>query len=280
LGPGNPECVPVVGNTNPSYSISASYSGWVRGKPVGLSTATIADCCNVKNWTGWDNSAGPYQGKQWRDGWQNEATGECCEITSDTINYVGGTWSASCTMNSLVSSSNTFNLYGSVAPFFTLCNTIVAGNMQTCAFCGGCCGVMSGLYDVVGVNLDGRNLTDPFYPFQKFNNLGQAVCDPPYDSDYPSQYAYGPSVNIYYAKPVPFTATRTLTGVYTKYLTEVLFSSNYYRGQLNPVENWEYLISTGCFTYSRGLEPDRPWECVCGTGNGLGITAPSTLTLS
>jgi len=282
LGPGNTECVPVVGNTNPSYSITATYSGWVRGQPIGLSTATIADCCNVKNWTGWDNSAGPYQGKQWRDGWSDESTDEfdCCDITSDTINYVGGSWTASMTMTSVVSSSNTFNLLGTVSPFRSLCDTIVPGSLTTCAYCGGCCAIMTGLYDVVGVNLNGTNLTEPFYPYQKVNSLGQAICTPPYDSDYPSQYGYGASVNIYYAKPVPFTSTRTLTGVYTKYLTEILFTRNYYRGQLNLVENMEYLTSTGCGTYNRGLEPDNFWECVCGSGNGFGVTAPSTLTLA
>jgi hypothetical protein len=240
----------------------------------------------VKIWSGWDNTIGSFQGKMWRDGWNGWVAPdscECCNITSDTITYSGGSWTATmqfgggATTVNVLSESNTFTEFGTVTGVKYLCSSISAGAAPTCPSCGICCGGTSGLYDVVVVTFSGQNKSAPYYDTQAQNEDGQYVCDPPYDPAYERNYYYQYNATVYYAKAVPFTATRTLTGVYTRYAALVTVPQNFYRTSTSgPAESLSY---TGC-TAVIGADPPNQSECLCGTANGHGFTFPATITLT
>ena len=291
IPPGNTVCVPIVGTSTPTFTITASQAGWVRGDPKGVSDSTApcgCDTCDtkVKIWSGWNNTIGAYQGKMWRDGWNGWVAPdscECCDITSDTITYSGGSWTATmqfgggATTVNVLSESSTFTEFGTVTGVKYLCAGISAGAAPTCPSCGICCGGASGLYDVVVVTFSGQNKSAPYYDTQARNEDGQYVCDPPYDPAYERNYYYQYNATVYYAKPVPFTATRTLTGVYTRYAAVVNVPMNFYQTSTSgPAESLSY---SGC-TAVIGPYPPNPNECLCGSANGYGFTLPSTITLA
>jgi len=300
IPPGNTVCVPVVGTSTPTFTITASQAGWVRGEPKGLSTT--ADCvsticgtstpiyCDRKIWAGWNNGIGAYQGKYYRDGWyrNDDPNCECCAITEDTLTYRGGNWTGNMqftgTANGIavLSESNTFDNGGIVAAYKYLCSGLNIGGI--CSTCS-CCGGASGLYDVVYVNFGGFNTTGPYYPVQATNETGSTLCDPPYDSAYEYGYYHGWSAEAYFYKPVPFTATRTLTGIYTRYLSRVTVPLNFYQTHASFGGPWNSLSyappfpGASCDTITTGA-PDNPAECLCGSANGYGFTLPSTITLT
>jgi len=291
LPPGNTVCVPISGTTTPTFTITASQAGWVRGEPKGLSDTTAScgcDSCQTKFkiWAGWNNAIGAFQGKMWRDGWNGwiaPAGCECCDITSDTITYSGGSWTATmqfgggATTVNVLSESSTFTEFGTVTGVKYLCSGISPGAAPTCPSCGTCCAGASGLYDVVRVTFSGQNKSAPYYDTQAQNEDGFYVCDPPYDPAYERNYYYQYNATVYYAKPVPFTATRTLTGVYTRYAAVVNVPLNFYQTSASgPAESLSY---TGC-TAVIGPYPTNPDECLCGSANGYGFTLPSTITLA
>lgn len=304
IPPGNTVCVPVVGTSTPTFTITASQAGWVRGEPKGLSSTL--DCptdncgtpsepsyiyCALKIWAGWNNAVGSFEGKYYRDGWRrNDSPNcECCEITEDTLTYTGGSWTATMqfggganTVN-VLSESNTF-VSGGVSGVKYLCSAIDGGS--GCTLCPTCCGGASGLYDIIVVTFGGYNETGPYHPVQATDENGAALCDPPYDSAYVNTYSYGYSADVYFYKPVPFTATRTLTGVYTRFASRVTVPLNFYQTFSSFGGPWNslgyalpYPGATVCDVITTGA-PDNPAECLCGSANGFGFTFPSTITLT
>jgi len=300
IPPGNTECVPVVGTSTPTFTITASQAGFVRGEPRGLSSTT--DCvsticgtstpiyCNRKIWAGWNNVIGSFDGKYYRDNWyrNDNPNCECCDITEDTLTYTGGSWTATMrfggganTVN-VLSESNTF-VSGGVSGVKYLCSDIDLGG--GCTRCPTCCGGAGGLYDIVIVNFGGYNETGPYYPVQATNEFGAPICDPPYDSAFANTYAYGYSAQVCFYKPVPFTATRTLTGIYTRFSSYVTVPLNFYQTNASFGGPWNSLSyappfpGASCDTITTGA-PDNPAECLCGSANGYGFTFPATITLT
>jgi hypothetical protein len=295
LPPGNTVCVPIVGTTTPTFTITASQAGWVRGEPKGLSDSTVQCACEtceskVKIWSGWNNAIGAFEGKMWRDGWNGQVdpeTCECCDITSDTINYVGGSWTATLQFTgasglNVLSESNTFTEFGTVSGGRYLCSAISVG-ANTCPTspCTVCCNGASGLYDIVVVTFSGQNKSAPYYDTQYIDpETGSLKCDPPYDPAYERNYYYQYNAYVYYAKPVPFAATRTLTGVYTRYAAKVLVPQNFYQTSVSgPAESLSYSTTLFCTAIIGPTPPNDP-ECLCGTANGYGFTFPATITLT
>jgi hypothetical protein len=303
IPPGNTTCVPIVGTTTPTFTITASQAGWVRGNPVGLSTSSVCatyNCgtptvpqfiyCSMKTWSGWNNSIGAFQGKYYRDAWFRNDTPncECCPITEDTLTFTGGSWSATCQFTTaangvqVLSESNTFESGGITAIYKYLCSGLNIGGI--CTTCG-CCAGATGLYDVIRVVFSGFNTAGPYYSVQAENENNALICDPPYDSTYQYGYYHQWTLEAWYYKPVPFTATRTLTGVYTRYTSRVTVPQNFYQTHASFGGPWNSLSYTsssppGSCTINTGGYPTNDPECLCGTANGFGFTIPATLTLA
>jgi len=295
---GNTECVPVVGNLYPQFTFTGSNSGHVRGKPIAEyddSTCYSTNCgtieapnfiyCDRRAYKGWDNSIGAHQGKMVRDGWYRTCDPdpgvlacECCPITEDTITYAGGSVTGSLQFTgtnnlTVLSQSNTFTQAGNIYGYRYLCAAL-----SICE-CYPQCGTGVGLYDIVNVVFSGQNRTADFYPYQD-------NCSCKEDDTLPSFYDYQYSASVWYYKPVPFTATRTLTGVYTRYSARVTVPLNFYFTSAcgGPYQflTWQhapppYQYNCSC---AHGTTPPNPAECICGTSNQYGFNIPATITLA
>ena len=304
IPPGNPVCVPITGKLDGQFTFSAVTDGYVRGNPVGVGFET--SLCeltpgvygNLLKWTGWDNSIGPFKGRWVMDGMYSNGgpVPVACDPNPDfTLDYHGGSWNATVKRNpfteqyEIISESNTFDdEQGGITILQSYCRQLQSNaSGPTCVTAEG-----SGLYDVIRLIGGGFTNSSTYYTDQQVNAItGALECG--YDSSYPRSYYCGWGFDAWYIKPVPFTATRTLTGTYTRYVAKVVVPLNLY-GSRYASSQYPYTCGAsttkqlyknvtpgigGC-SIDCGDYPSNLPECLYGTANGFGFTIPPSITVA
>ena len=211
---GNSECVPLCTGTHVyNFSFALSHAGWSRGTP-GVETefeqpaACGAECCGGKYMEvrKRENVVGKYTGRYHADGlFDPNDLCECCKIESTNIVTPGGSWSADFQYtygtNAWVQTNyvEDFNYTNSLVATFFPCSEHPYTTFANCQ-----CPGPGGLFDVIRIVAAGANLVD----FDANDGTG------PCGLNSTSQWYANHTATLYYVKPVPFAACRTLAGTY------------------------------------------------------------------
>lgn len=211
---GNSECVPLCTGTHVyNFSFALSHAGWSRGTP-GVETefeqpaACAGECCGGRYMEvrKRENVVGKYTGRYHADGlFDPTDLCECCKIDSSNIVTPGGSWSAdfqyTYATNAWVVNNyvEDFNYTNSLVATFFPCREHPYTSFANCQ-----CPGPAGLFDVIRIVAAGANLVD----FAANDGTG------PCGLNSTSQWYANHTATLYYIKPVPFAACRTLAGTY------------------------------------------------------------------
>lgn len=211
---GNSECVPLCTGTHVyNFSFALSHAGWSRGTP-GVETefeqpaACAGECCGGRYMEvrKRENVVGKYTGRYHADGIGDPTDlCKCCKIESSNIVTPGGNWSAdfqyTYATNAWVVNNyvEDFNYTNSLVATFFPCREHPYTSFANCQ-----CPGPAGLFDVIRIVAAGANLVD----FAANDGTG------PCGLNSTSQWYANHTATLYYIKPVPFAACRTLAGTY------------------------------------------------------------------